>query len=625
MAACALIGLSCASTDKEPPTVLLVVIDTLRGDRLGCTGYEQASTPVLDSLAAQGVLFRDAMTPVPVTLPAISSLLTGRLPFHHGVRDNDRFVLPPEEVTLAERLRDKGYDTRAVVASAVISSDRGVDQGFAVYDDNFAPPYAVYSPTQEPLAEVFAETRRRADTVTDRAVALARSADPDRALFLMAHYFDVHMHYDPPPAYAAEHPGNPYDGEVSFVDHEVGRLIQGLKHRKNLVVMVVSDHGEAQNEHGEPQHGFLLYQSTLHVPVIVSGPGIPRGLERRDPVSLVDLEPTLAAYLGLDPVGDRDGRVLSWEKESPAAPLYAETLRPLISYDWSPLRTIRYADLKFIDGPPSELFNVPRDPGELVALDNQGESRRLGGILAELIQGDDAEAVHARSRGLADPERREMLESLGYIGGSSGGDEGVARPHPKTELPGWLRFQESKELFRAAATLLQEGRAAESIPFLDSVIVLNQDLGGAYYLRGTAHELMGNVSEAQDDFRMAAVFDEDPSVLWSARASLAEISGEKKEAFECWSRAFEADADNTGALEYLAQWYLNHDEPREALPFLRRLVDIVPDSPEARYNLGVSAARTDRAGEAKRHFRVYLQLQPDTEQAEQVREWMGHR
>jgi hypothetical protein len=220
------------------------------------------------------------MTTVPVTLPAVTSLLTGRLPPHHGVRDNDRFVLDPAEETLAERFQAAGWRTGAVLGSAILARDRGLAQGFDTYDDTFADPFPVYDPTLLPLAGELSKSQRRADVVTNRALTLVKSFGP-APYFLFVHYFDAHMFYDPPPGHAALHPGRPYDGEISFVDAEIGRLLRGIGPRRDALVVVVSDHGEANGDHGEPQHGFLLYQATLRVAALASGAGVPAGAAAR--------------------------------------------------------------------------------------------------------------------------------------------------------------------------------------------------------------------------------------------------------------------------------------------------------------------------------------------------------
>jgi arylsulfatase A-like enzyme len=297
LGAALLVTAACGRGKNGPGALVLIVIDTLRADHLGAYGSSEASTPVLDALAARGTRFAQAMTPAPITLPAVSSLLTGRLPFHHGVRDNDRYTLPETELTLAERFRGAGWRTQAVVASAILASDRGLSQGFETYEDKFAPPFPIHTPTLEVFADELARSQRRADAVTDLALA-GLAGLGDEPFFLFVHYFDVHSYYDPPPPYREKHRNNLYDGEVSFVDAEIGRLLEGLAKRPDALIVVVSDHGEGLGEHGETST-VLLHQSTVQVAFLAAGPGVPVGLVRTDPVSLVDVEPTLAAIFRL--------------------------------------------------------------------------------------------------------------------------------------------------------------------------------------------------------------------------------------------------------------------------------------------------------------------------------------
>ena len=354
-------GLSCSRNTR--PSFLLIVVDTMRADHLGSYGYTAAHTPVMDALADTGLRFAQGMTPAPVTLPAVSSILTGRYPFHHSVRDNDQRRLPGAETTLAELFSHQGYRTGAVVASAVLAADWGLSQGFEHYDDGFAGPYPIYNPALAVFAEDFAQDRRRADTVTKRTADLIKSFG--RApFFVMAHYFDPHSYYDPPPRHDR---GHAYDGEISFVDEQIGLLLESLPDPENTLVVLVADHGEGLHEHGESEHGFLLYQTTVHVPIIVRGPGVPAGEVVTDPVSLVDVFPTVASWFALPPPDSRlDGQV--WDIRTGAVPdnrdLYAETMRPLLSYHWSELRTLRRGSWKWISGDPQELYDVGNDPQE---------------------------------------------------------------------------------------------------------------------------------------------------------------------------------------------------------------------------------------------------------------------
>jgi arylsulfatase A-like enzyme len=515
------------SSAAKPKAVLLIVIDTLRGDRLGRSGYAEAVTPTLDSLATNGVFFSDAMTTAPVTLPAMSSLLTGRYPYHHSVRDNDRFVLPESETTLAERFRAAGWKTGAILASAVLAEDRGLDQGFDVYDDDFAPPYPVWDPTLRPIADHLATTQRRADRVTDRALQLAASfgANP---WFLMVHYFDPHMHYDPPPRYREMHPLRPYDGEISFVDAEIGRLLAGLGRREEILVVVVSDHGESNDEHGEPQHGFLLYQSTLRIAALASGPGVPRGVVRSDLVSLIDVEPTLARMLDL-PQADaprRDGRALQWDRPADRVPdTYAEAFRPLVSYGWSELRALRRGEHKWIAGAGrGELYDVANDPGETADLGRRPPADDLAKSLARLAVDDDPEAVLRLAHGRPEPERTELLEGLGYIGGGAGPARLKARPHPLDALPRWLDTQRAKSLFKLAYLRIDSGRLEEGLSLLDRALDLDAGQPDIWYLRGYGRRLAGDLAGARDDFARCLALNPGHAAAFTDHADLESMA-----------------------------------------------------------------------------------------------------
>lgn len=592
---------------------MLIVIDTLRGDRLGYAGYASAVTPNLDELAARGTSFTDASTPVPVTLPAVSSLLTGRQPFHHGVRDNEHYALPAGETTLAERFAAAGWRTGAVVASAILASDRGLDQGFGTYDDDFTGPYPVYRPDLESFADELAATRRRADVVTDRALARV-AAFGDEPFFLLVHYFDPHSFYDPPPAAAARQPAGPYDAEITFVDEQIGRLLDGLP--GGATVVVVSDHGESLGEHGEPEHGFLLYQATLHVPVVAAGPGIPAG-RRGDPVSLVDLEPTLAAWFDLAPARDRDGRTLSWDRpETRTVPIYAETMRPLVSYHWSELRAVRLGDGKLIHGPPGEFYDLARDPGETANLIETADIEPPAAALRDLTGGETRADVLAALAAEVEPGRRELLESLGYVGGA---DEPPAAegefPHPREELPRWLARQGLKTLYREGGALAAAGRHAEALAAFDSVLAAGYVRADVHYNRALVRRELGDAAGSSADIAEALRLNPDyvPALAVQAREAGPD------RARSLWLRILELDPEHTAALREMARHHLERGEPAQALPYLRRQANQAPRDPGIRFNLGLAAREAGRAEEARENFLRFLDLAPDHPNAAAVR------
>jgi len=613
--------LACGGTPSAPGSVVLVVIDTLRADRLGFMGYAAARTPRLDALARGGTAFTRAATPVPVTLPAFASLLTGREPFRHGVRDNDHYVLAAGEHTLAERFRERGFRTGAVLASAVVAADRGLDQGFEVYDDAFSGPYPIYQDELAPFAEEFGNTRRRADTVTDLALRMLDGFG-DEPFFLLVHYFDPHATYDPPPKYAALHPGNRYDGEISFVDAELGRFLDRLARRPDALVVVVADHGESLGEHGEPEHGFLLYQPTLHVPWVVAGPGVPPGAVRDDPVTLIDLDPTLASLFSLPPPSrERDGRALRWDEPAPAGrPIYAETFRTLVSYGWSELRAIRVGDRKLIRGPEDELYDLARDPRETENLISRDPGRDLARALTTATGGETREEALAALAGETDSERRRALESLGYVGGEGGGSAAAeSYPHPRDEIGRWLRTQEIRVLFRRGLVLAGGGRLAEAVAIFDSVLAAGEERPDVYYNRGLARRKLGDDAGYRADLERALGMDPDYVPALHALASRREEEGNAEEALALRERILAADPAHVPSLQRTAERHLERGEIREALTALRALVAAAPEDPSARLNLGLLAWRTGNRGQAAPHLERFLELAPGHPRAQEVR------
>ncbi len=292
----------CSCGRPAGPDIVLVTLDTTRADRLGAMGRTEAHTPVLDGLAARGVLYARAFASAPLTLPSHATILTGLDPDQHGVHDNGRFVLPPSLATVAERLAARGYDTAAFVAAYVLDASFGLARGFAHYDDEMTS-------RDDPLR--FEVPRRKGEDVTDRA--LAWIATPRRApLFLWVHYYDVHLPREPAPPHDAM--PDAYDGALAYVDQQIGRLLEGLARARpghERLVVVVGDHGESLGEHDEASHGILAYDATLHVPLVVAGPGFPPGRRSDALARTVDIAPTILAAAGASPLPGSNGRSLA--------------------------------------------------------------------------------------------------------------------------------------------------------------------------------------------------------------------------------------------------------------------------------------------------------------------------
>lgn len=438
--------------------VLVVTLDTTRADHLGCYGYAKAATPVLDKLAAGGVRFAEVATVAPETLPAHATLFTGLLPPRHGVRVNGENRLESRHVTLAEVARARGYETAAFVSAFVLDARFGLDQGFDLYDDKVA--------AAQGAAFASGINERTADRTTDAALGWLGRRDRKRPFLAWVHYFDPHFPYAPPDPFAERFAGSPYDGEVAFVDSQLGRLLQGLDGlglREKTLVVVVGDHGEALGDHGERTHSVLLYRSTTRVPLILSNPRLlPRpSVVEGTIVSIADVAPTLLDLMGVEEPPARDGMSLIATKPDPRRTAYLETMVPYVDFGWAPLFGLRSLRDSYVLAPRSECYDLRSDPGEQSNLFDPRAGRRgacadqaqqLERLLARLPA---YEPAVAGARPL-DAETRERLQALGYLGGAGAGISRGPLADPKDMI-------DVAMLVADANALLAAGRAAEAL------------------------------------------------------------------------------------------------------------------------------------------------------------------
>ena len=406
--------LSLEGSQPSPPNVILISLDTCRADYLSCYGRFKGTTPNIDAFANESVLFEDVVSPVPLTFPAHCSMLTGTIPPSHGVHVNIGNRLGDTKVTLAESLRAHGYKTAAILAAAVLSSRTGLNQGFDTYDDRFAPD------PRRPRAR----PERRGDEVADLAVAWldTHASEP---FFLFVHFFDPHDPYEPPEPFASRFPDDPYAGEVAFTDHCVGKVINKLKQLDlydSSIVVLAGDHGEGLGEHGEPKHGYFIYQNTTKVPLIAKLPGHGKAKRIAHTVSLVDIVPTVLAQVGAATPPVLQGKDLTpFFSGEPAAPgnrfIYSESMTPT-RYGCSALLGIESGKWKYIQTTRPELYNLKVDPGETQNLADEHPERahafqtRLRSVVAQYAQTDgDRQPVAISS------EELSRLRALGYTGG----------------------------------------------------------------------------------------------------------------------------------------------------------------------------------------------------------------
>jgi arylsulfatase A-like enzyme/tetratricopeptide (TPR) repeat protein len=438
--------------------LVLVSIDTLRADHLPAYGYGKVETPALEGLRRDGILFANAYSHCPLTLPSHTSLLTGLLPPQHGVRDNLGYTLDAKaHPTLATLLKGRGYATGAAVSAFVLRGATGLEASFDTYDDAITAPAG---------SEAAASAQRSGYETESRAEGFLDGVG-SRPFFLFFHIYEPHLPYDPPEPFKSRY-ALPYDGEVAAADDIVGRLVASLKKRglydRSLVVLV-SDHGEGLGDHGEADHGILLYREVLKVPLLVKLPGSKRKGETIErPVGLVDVVPTVSELLELDPPKGLPGSSLL-EATGSQKGVYSETYFPRIHLGWSELRSLVDARYHLIEGPDPELYAVRDDPEEKTSV-LRGHEALASTMRAAL----EKEAGTFTGPAAPDPEALEKLRALGYLGG--GVEElpkGGSLPDPKAHIAVVAGIQKG---FALAAA----GRNAEALAVLGGLLKENPQI-----------------------------------------------------------------------------------------------------------------------------------------------------
>ena len=407
-------------------SVILITIDTLRADHVGCYGAQMVKTPTLDSLARDGVVFERAISQVPLTWPSHAVILTGTYPFQNGVQDFTGQPLAPQFRSVAQAFKQSGYSTGAVVSAFVLDRTWGLARGFDFYDDAFSAK--TFETKESGLVD------RRAGESVAHAIAWLRK-NQRRPFFLWLHLYDPHSPYDPPEPYRTDYRTHLYDGEIAYADHELGNVISWLKQNHiydSSLIVALSDHGESLGEHGEEEHGFFIYNATVHVPLIVkppAGSGIQAG-RRGEPVETAAVAPTLLELAELE--DSKDSIRLQFQSqpllrsaqdknsdqaETKKIQAYSETFYPFSSFGWSPLHALESSRFHFIEAPNAELYDLEADPGEtrnilaqepatVAVLQEELRTRLAGNPFARSGEGPSNLSADAQAK----------LRALGYFG-----------------------------------------------------------------------------------------------------------------------------------------------------------------------------------------------------------------
>ncbi|HSP91168.1 MAG TPA: sulfatase-like hydrolase/transferase, partial [Vicinamibacterales bacterium] len=588
-----------AGVNRDALNIVVITLDTTRADHIGSYGSTLVKTPALDRLAGEGTRFAQAMSSAPLTLPAHSSMFTGRFPPEHGVRDNGGFFLSPEQTTLAEMLKAEGFATGGFIAAFVLDAKWGIDQGFDEYFDDFD--------ISERRGRSLGNIQRPGNEVVDKALPWIDSVKDSR-FFAWIHLYDPHTPYDPPEPQKSEYKGHPYRGEVAFTDAQVGRVISFLEERGLLdrtVVAVLGDHGESIGDHGEESHGFFIYESVTHVPFIVRAPFEKTGPRVvADPVRIVDLAPTMLELAGVSVPAGLCGMSLVPLMTGDALELglegYAESMYPLHHFGWSDLRALRAGRYKLIDAPRPELFDIESDPGETT---NIYEARRAvgDGMVARLREIESAfdKAPTAAPAEDVDPVVRQRLAALGYVGSfvATANDPRSDRADPKDKIDLFNLMGAARDLGR------EEGGFDRAVGMLNQVVKADPNVIDAWFSLGNLYFKEGRYRESIDHFRKTLELKPDYDIAVINMAHAFRRLGDDAAAMAGYERYLQLDPRDPYVRYQVGEVFLERGDIDRAEQVFKQALELDPKVASATNALGVIAYRRGDLASAERLIR----------------------
>jgi len=594
--------------------VLVVTIDTCRADHLGCYGYEKARTPVIDSLAASGVLFEKAFALQPATLPSHSTIFTGTHPAHHKVLDNGLFALPGEAETMAEVFQDEGVTTGAIISAFVLHRQYGLDQGFDFYDDRLT----------ENKAHTAMYDEMKASVVSDRAINFIEQ-NGDGRFFLWLHYFDPHAGYLPPAEFEGrfEHP---YDGEIAYVDRELGRVIGALEKRglraKTLIV-VTADHGESLDEHGEHTHGMFLYNATQHVPLIMSLEGtLPRNRRIEENVSLMDIMPTVLDIAGIPVPEDVQGLSLAdlifsdgADHKRRPAPVIMETHSPWYQHGFSPSYAVIRDGYKYIKSPKPELYDLVSDPDELRNI--IGDRPSLASDLSNTLEKTRARYAASPLKSPAEiymtEKSRRRLESLGYLPADRSREDEMSAPDAKDKIG-------IQDMLNRAERLKAEGKIEKAVEILEKVVEQNPGDVNSMTKLALLYSTGGKVEEAITLYREALEISPYYVPAYVNLGNLYVRTNEYDKAIEMANSFPGRREKNPYIYNLIGYAYVKKGDYKSAVAPLERALELYPTFLEAHVNLGTAYGNLGDYRRAFEHYSAAHRMKPDNRLYESMME-----
>ena len=602
-AACS--GPGTQSASHPGANVLLVSIDTLRADRLGAYGYGPAETPRLDALAGEGVRFAQVVSPVPLTLPSHTSILTSMQPPAHGIRDNGAFALSEEAVLLADVFQEAGYATGAFVGAFVLHSRWGLSPGFDEYDDRFEYGSSQASPGQ---------VERRGDAVVEVTLDwLRQPRDEQTPFFAWVHLYDPHAPYTAPEPFGSRFASDPYDGEVAYTDSLIGQLLDGLDELgvlEQTIVLVTADHGEGLNDHDEPGHGLFLYDPTVLVPLILRLPGRQHsGLEVDQQVRLIDIAPTLLDLTVLPVPEAFDGASLTpfLAGEGEARPAYSETFFPRLHFGWQELYALRSDNYKYILAPRPELYLVDADPDETTNLID-AQPARAAAMRAEL---EEMRGVATDVRaGEMNSEALQRLRSLGYIGAAPADVAGTDAelPDPKDKLDLFRRLTQGQ-------SLVQSGEMEMAVQALEELIAEDSRIVDAHFTLGNALFAMGDYAGAADAFRATIELSPEYDLAISNLGMCQRRLGNPSAARDTFNALLLMSPESSSAHFNLGEMDLDDEDPTSARRHFEIGLARNDAMPSMHFGLGVAAFQLGDVRQAALSLGRAVELAPTYPQA----------
>ncbi len=583
--------------------LLIITLDTTRADHLGCYGYKKARTPNIDRLASEGVKFVNAYCPAPLTLPSHTSILTGLEPVKHQVRNNGHY-LPEGLKTITEYLKNKGYKTAAFVSSFSIDSRFGLDRGFETYDDTFQ--------SNMPFKTLNAE-RKAEDTFARFASWLENNFKSK--FFCWVHYYDPHLPYVPPSPYREEFRENPYDGEIAYMDHYVGRVIDALREKKLLektIIIVAGDHGEGLGDKVEEGHGIFLYEETVRVPLIFWNKSIwPRPFSINTRVRLVDIAPTIAELVGLKAEASlMQGKSLlpvMAQSEKQDREVLIETIYPRENFGWSDLVAIVSGRWKYIQAPRPELFDLKNDPEERKNIYNYEKetAERLKKRLEQLLLVSGGQDVAWQEKTSTRSEDLERLRSLGYVSFAPA-RPGSTLPDPKDSVS-----IELLTMVQKAKMYEYQDNYQEAEKLYEKILEKVPEAPGSYINLALAQARLKKMDQALETLKAGLKRIPDSEILMIRLGHTYLVMNRHREAYETMIKVLEINPKNIDALTACGGLMEAAGQREEAIKYYKMALALEPESKFLRMALANNLAAIGRLEEAIEVYKKLIEDYPE--------------